>query len=234
MKARTGFRFGLLFVLAVGLVGLGWLMNRHKLWERWATFQRMPIFGKSWANEVDKMQHLYPTDSVDYLFLGDSHMEQCEWQEFFPRKKVANRGIGGETTSGLLQRIDALPPARLVFLQIGINDLLGGQSPDVVFERYRKVLSELEKRKFKTVPCLVFYTRYSPDVNPFVRALNEQLQASFQKENRPFISLNQELSEDETLKQAYTLDGIHLNARGYETWLRQLYPFLQQAEAGSR
>jgi lysophospholipase L1-like esterase len=234
MKARTGFRIGLLVVLAAGLVGLGWLMNRHKLWERWATFQRMPVFGKSWANEVDKMQNLYPTDSVDYLFLGDSHMEQCEWQEFFPQKKVANRGIGGETTTGLLQRIDALPPCRLVFLQIGINDLLGGQPPESVFDRYQEVLYKLEKRHAKVVPCLVFYTRYSPDVNPSVRRLNELLRAWFQKENRDFISLNPELAEGETLKQAYTLDGIHLNAQGYQVWLRQLQVSLGQMEAGSR
>lgn len=231
MKTTTGFRFGLLFVLAAGLVGLGWMINRHKLWERWSTFQQLPVFGKSWANEVDKMQHLYPADTVDYLFLGDSHMEQCEWQEFFPGKKVANRGIGGETTSGLLQRIEALPPARLVFLQIGINDLLGKQTPESVFGRYRNVLAKLEKRNCIVIPCLVFFTRYSPEVNPTVSRLNALLQASFQKEKRPFISLNQELSEGESLKQAYTLDGIHLNARGYQVWIRQLRVSLQQVEA---
>jgi lysophospholipase L1-like esterase len=222
VKVSTSLGLCLFACLALGLIGLLWTINRHHLWERWETFQRMPVFGKSWANEVDKMQHLYPKDSVDILFLGDSHMEQCEWQEFFRDKKVANRGIGGETTSGLLVRIEALPQARIVFLQIGINDLLSGQSPAVVAKRYQEILALFGKKGSRVIPTLVFYTRYSPDVNPAVTQLNQLLMGQFQAAGLEYLSLNDKIAEDEKLHQAYSLDGIHLNAAGYDLWVSRL------------
>jgi lysophospholipase L1-like esterase len=234
MRFSASLRFGLLFVLAAGLIGIGWILNRHKLWERWVTFQRLPVFGKSWANEVDKMAHLYPEDTVDYLFLGDSHMEQCEWQEFFPGKRVANRGIGGETTEGLLTRLNALPKARLIFLQIGINDLLMGQTPQKTAQRYSQIIKSLEvSGTQKVVPVQVFYTRYSPDVNPAVSELNAFLLEAWQKEGREYLTLNEDLSPKRELLQNYTLDGIHLNAQGYRIWIQKIKDHLKTAEVGS-
>lgn len=234
MKIPPGVRIGLLVLSSLLLLATGWMVNRHKLWERWETFHRLPVFGKSWANEVDKMKHLYPRDSVDLLFLGDSHMEQCEWQEFFPDRRVANRGIGGESTAGLLSRCEALPPARLIFLQIGINDLLSGISPEEAFRNYCQLIPQLEKTGARVVPSLVFYTRYSPDVNPSVSRLNALLMDFWKKENRTYLSVNEEISEGEVLKQAFTPDGIHLNSAGYRVWLKQINAFLKREEAGSR
>src|SRR3712207_850541 len=42
----------------------------------------------------------------EILFLGDSISDYCEWSEFFPNKRIKNRGIAGDTTDGILNRID--------------------------------------------------------------------------------------------------------------------------------
>ncbi len=68
--------------------------------------------------------------TAQIVFLGDSLVERAEWAEFFPGTGAVNRGIGGDTTEGVLKRLDqlGLKPGKSgrVFLYIGINDLLSG------------------------------------------------------------------------------------------------------------
>jgi lysophospholipase L1-like esterase len=199
----------------LSVLGVG---TYYKLWERIVIFATRPVFGKNWANEVEKQKTLYPHQHFGIIFLGDSHMEQCEWHELFPDRKVANRGIGGETTEGLLARISDVPNGDWVLLQIGINDLLRGSKADEVFLRYVQVLEALKKRYPHILPTLVFYVRYVPEANPEVTRLNEKLKTLFAKEKMSYIDLNPIISENETLRKAYSSDGIHLNAQGYQAW----------------
>jgi lysophospholipase L1-like esterase len=48
--------------------------------------------------------------------------------------------------------------------------------------------------------------------------LNEKLKTLFAKEKMSYIDLNPIISENETLRKAYSSDGIHLNAQGYQAW----------------
>ncbi len=58
------------------------------------------------------------------VFLGDSLSAQCEWRDLFgDRLMILNRGIGGDTSAGVLNRtldVSRLRP-RAVFLMIGTN-----------------------------------------------------------------------------------------------------------------
>ncbi|MGQ0516039.1 GDSL-type esterase/lipase family protein, partial [Bacillus sp. D-CC] len=59
------------------------------------------------------------------LFLGDSLTDFNEWDEAFPGIKTYNRGISGDTTVGLIHRLNqviSLKPSK-IFLMIGVNDL---------------------------------------------------------------------------------------------------------------
>ena len=38
---------------------------------------------------------------ADIVMIGDSITDYAEWSELFPNKKIANRGIGGDTTKGV-------------------------------------------------------------------------------------------------------------------------------------
>src|SRR5689334_23354873 len=60
------------------------------------------------------------------LFLGDSITEGGMWPDLFPDLATSNRGIGGEATYDLLERLDsALNEPVAVSLMIGTNDLHG-------------------------------------------------------------------------------------------------------------
>ena len=67
-----------------------------------------------------------PNTSGEIIFLGDSMTEYGEWVEFFGNPNIKNRGIAGDMTDGILDRLDevtASSPSQL-FLMIGVNDLL--------------------------------------------------------------------------------------------------------------
>jgi len=61
------------------------------------------------------------------IFFGDSNIGRWDLISCFPGKPFLNRGIGGETTSGLLRRLETdliqLGPESAVFL-CGINDFV--------------------------------------------------------------------------------------------------------------
>ena len=86
----------------------------------------------AWARQVDQDQHAV-------VFLGDSITQG--WGgglgAAFPGIKVANRGISGDTTRGVLLRLQedvlVLNPAAVVLL-IGTNDLEEGATPEEGFE----------------------------------------------------------------------------------------------------
>ena len=98
---------------------------------RYDWFQRLWRERRSaWASRVE-------ADRDAVVFLGDSITQ--EWGDglnaAFPGVKLVNRGISGDTTRGVLIRLEedvlALRPAAVVLL-IGTNDLEEGAPPEVI------------------------------------------------------------------------------------------------------
>jgi len=67
-----------------------------------------------------------PLSSDDIVFVGDSITDQGEWEQLFHSLNVKNRGIGADTTQGVLHRLQEITNAKpkKIFLMIGINDLM--------------------------------------------------------------------------------------------------------------
>src|SRR5690606_25988138 len=67
----------------------------------------------------------FPTSSDDLVFLGNSIVFWADWNELTGIPTIKNRGIPGDITFGVLERladITAGKPAK-IFILIGINDL---------------------------------------------------------------------------------------------------------------
>jgi hypothetical protein len=43
---------------------------------------------------------------ADIVMIGDSITDGAEWHEMFPQLNIVNRGISGDTTVGVLNRLD--------------------------------------------------------------------------------------------------------------------------------
>jgi len=212
-------RILILFAVLFGLFSI-WLSIRVKLVERLIIAVNDPPHGKNWKNEVEKQSRMY-SKSKDIIFLGDSHIEQCEWQEIFPEYSVGNRGVGGETSGALLIRLDAAvkKETKSVVLQIGVNDILSGLKPKDVDRNYKEIIRNLKIKGCQVLVTIPFLTRYYPDKNIEIEKLNNLLKTSLRKEKVDYLDLNPTIAPKGELLTKFTSDGVHLNTDGYKVWI---------------
>ncbi len=174
---------------------------------------------------------------ADVVMIGDSITDGAEWGEMFPGIHVANRGIDGDTTDGVLQRMDGIlsVQARKAFIMIGINDFaVSGRSVDAAFDDYRRIIEILEKsgaRVFiqSTLLCNEATATWIScvDNNDKIRKLNARLRG-LASPGVTYIDINAGLSDKGGLKVGVTYDGVHLNGAGYRIWKDEIGPFLRQ------
>ena len=177
---------------------------------------------------VDSHQTFTP--EVDMVLFGDSITEWGPWQDVFTHIPHVNRGIAGDTTFGMLRRIEttlAVKP-KLISIMAGINDLSQGFTVDSVFDNYIAMLTYWQKND---CPILVQSTLYCGNklahLNPKVTALNSRLGFYCQQHNIHYLNVNQILSPNSFLSNEFTCDDLHLNANAYSAWIKVLQPKLE-------
>ncbi|HEY9610062.1 GDSL-type esterase/lipase family protein [Allocoleopsis sp.] len=168
-----------------------------------------------------------PKSESDIVFLGDSLTNCCEWHEFFINVRLKNRGISGDTTNGVLNRINEVieTKPRKIFIMIGINDLNQGVKVEDVFNNYRIILKVFQE---KVPQSEVFIQSLLPlnnqkfsnnGVNYKIIELNVKLKELAQEFSCHYIDLYSSfLDSNNQLDERYTIDGIHLNGQGYLVW----------------
>lgn len=168
------------------------------------------------------------------VFVGDSNTELFRINEFFPDRNVVNRGIGGDTSKGLLGRLNEsvidLKPS-WVFLMIGTNDLeMLKSAPEDILTNIEEILRRIREVLPETRICLysVFPVNkgekgkdYSMSVgrrsNREIDELNGGLQKLAERECLPFIDVAPLLKDSSgALRMSYTSDGLHINAEAYD------------------
>jgi lysophospholipase L1-like esterase len=177
----------------------------------------------------DKTSHFrnLPKSELGIIFLGDSLTDLCEWAELLENDQIKNRGICGDTTDGILNRIDNIieyQPQKL-FILIGINDLNQGRQVSEIVENYNLILSSI-KNKLPNIK--VFIQSVLPvnqqkfqksGVNDKVIELNIKLRELAKKFSYQYIDLfSAFLDINKELDSQYTTDGVHLNGQGYLLW----------------
>lgn len=178
-----------------------------------------------------------PTPVHPVVFLGDSITYGGDWHDLFPQYPVENRGIGGDSTLGLLNRLDqiiALQPSQ-IFLMIGTNDLCYGRSIPKIIDNYRLILSrfqrELPSTKVYVQSVLPFNDTMFParglrNNNEIVK-LNAELNKVAEQYRYPYLNLtNAFTGTDGRLPVEYTSDGLHLSKAGYLCWREQIKDLL--------
>ena len=171
------------------------------------------------------------------VFLGDSITQG--WNErlaaAFPGMKVANRGISGDTSRGVLLRLQddviALEP-RAVVLLIGTNDLEEGARPDVVEHNVRLILSALRRHdhRLPIVLCQVFPSSVKMRrPSPLIKETNARLLALVKHDPQviPLDTYALWADADGDAPIAEFPDLLHLNDAGYDRWASALRPVLE-------
>lgn len=203
------------------------------------------IYHDDWGkNNYVKLLHqfnLSPLKKGDIVFLGNSiTAEGKNWNARLNNSKVRNRGIGGDTTDGVLARlgeiIDSEPSA--VFLLIGINDLYNNsiQEPSVnyiannIIEIAKKIKTNSNDSKVFIQTLLPISIKKSKDYelyNHSIGTINEIIVENQQKKLYSIIDLYALFVNSEgELREDLTYDGLHLNEEGYKVWSNFIKPII--------
>ena len=180
-----------------------------------------------------------PDTKNEIIFLGNSITDGSEWSELLQNPKAKNRGISGDTSEGVLNRLSQvtrMQPAK-VFLLIGINDLSKNISPDTVYVNICKIVSRIKSQSPKTkvyvqsiLPVNNTFKTFSGHTSrtPQVKDLNGRLKNICPKLNATYVDLFSELKNpnDDLLNPMYTNDGLHLLGEGYKAWAKVIKPLL--------
>lgn len=177
--------------------------------------------------------------SADVVFLGDSITAGGEWQTYFPYLDIINLGVVGDTTDGLVRRVEqvkAICPEKC-FLLIGINDLIYKRTCQEIWDEFNAVLTELDAVAAETgtrvyvqsVLPVVECERLKPVTNAQIRELNKGIRALAEAHGLPYLDMYTVLADENgMLRDVYSRDGLHLSELGYEVWQNALYPYVDE------
>ena len=198
--------------------------------------RRADWFRKIWRTRRVAFFHRVEQDQGAVVFLGDSITQG--WGDnlgnSFPGLKVANRGISGDTTRGVLIRMKedvlALHP-RAVVLLIGTNDLEDQADPDTVAGNMKLILAALEadNPKMPIILCEVFPSSASKKrPKEKIQRLNQLYAVLVKGDQQVTLVDTWTLFADENgdAPAAEFPDLLHPNQTGYKKWAGVLQPVL--------
>ncbi len=168
------------------------------------------------------------------LFLGDSLSEWFDYTHYFPDKRILNQGIAGDTTSGVLHRLDDVFEAEpeKIFLMIGVNDIFHRIDKEHITRNHKKIINtlvdELPGSQLIVQSMLPINENmlFSMKLNNTISWLNKELNEYCLDLSLRFIDLFDRFSFKGQLKSEYTTDGGHLSSAGYTLWADLIRKYL--------
>ena len=169
-----------------------------------------------------------PLSKNDIVFLGNSITENAgDWGKRFNNPKAKNRGIAGDTTEGVLARLDELTycEPKQVFILIGINDLFrDDMTSEKVYENILKIVNQIhEKSPNTTIFVHTILPTSTLKIKEKIQTTNSLLRNA--ASNNPFqlIELHTEfIDKDGLMNMNLSHDGVHLNETGYRVWMKKI------------
>ncbi len=162
------------------------------------------------------------------ILIGDSHFEFHKWAN-----EYTNLGIAGDTTSGVLHRLSqfSLKHTTNLYLLIGINDIIYGNSLKEIKNNYSQIIDELNRMDIENIYTISVLpvsnsVRGFKAINAKVQKLNQFIKEISTKNYIKYLDVSTKLRKGVYLDPVYTTDGLHLNDKGYKI----LKEFIQTTE----
>ncbi|MEM7602636.1 MAG: GDSL-type esterase/lipase family protein [Verrucomicrobiota bacterium] len=189
--------------------------------------KRWPEKRALWASQVER-------DEGAVVFLGDSITQGwgTEFKGKFEGMKLANRGIGGDTTRGMLIRLEedvlSINPSAVVML-MGTNDIEVDVAPKAIGRNFAKMISTMKAHN-PDMPIILCRMFPSSEEKNRPRETIEEVNALFEEvvKGDPQVTVLDTWSlfadPNGDADPAWFKDLLHLNPAGYDRWADSLRP----------
>lgn len=166
------------------------------------------------------------------IFFGDSLVSKYDIEKFYPKQNVVNKGVSGNKTENLLERINRdvyeYNPSKVIVL-IGINDLKDNVDQEDILLNIKTIINGIKNnRKYSEIYIQSLYPvnsqkikdeklEYAYDLkNEDIKKLNSGLKSLCEQQNVKYINVYPSLiDKNGNMKKMYTSDGLHLSNLGY-------------------
>jgi lysophospholipase L1-like esterase len=173
---------------------------------------------------------------IDVLFMGDSITDfwrntnglfagKPVFDKYYGQWKVANFGIAGDTTQGVLYRLQngegqGFKP-KAIMLMIGTNNTRGNTAPEIA-EGIGAVVLEM-KKDFPDAKILLLavFPRSGPNdpVRATIADINQRIAKLHDGKTVSYLDIGAKfLDADGNIPRDVMSDGLHPSAKGYEIW----------------
>ena len=183
---------------------------------------------KDYRTEYEYLNSTHPASNY-IVFLGDSITARFKVNEYFPHKKVLNRGIFSDTTRGVLQRVEAncnnLDIAKC-FILIGYNDLKY-RTDEEILQNYEKILKTLKADELYVMSLLPVSSKYHAFAIK-IPQLNQRIKEIAFKHGCTYLDIfSKFVGSDGYMRKGFSTDGVHPNKDGYRELRKVLEPWIE-------
>ena len=204
------------------------LPEKREQQEREAVFR---AYYQAKLEQYERENAEYDDYEVDVAFIGDSLTDGYDLATYYPQYVTANRGIGGDTTIGLQERLKVslfdLKP-KVVVMLIGANNM------DTMLQNYESILQDLKTNLPESKIVILSLTSMGGEhwgrKNHLAAYNNVSIKLLAQKYEYAYVDLYSALFNLSTgeIHESYTTDGGHLTPLGYSIVTAQITPVLEE------
>ena len=215
-------------LIAGAVVYFGFLLPQQR--QREELSQQMQQYRDNKLAQYRAENDRYADYEVEVAFLGDSLTDLYDVEKYYPQYVTANRGIGGDTSFDLENRLQAsvydLKPQVVVML-------IGANNPETMLDNYESILEGLQENLPQTKVVLLSMTAMGGELwgskNQQAAYNNVSIQLLAEKYGFTFIDLFSPLYDVSTQEvyEGYTVDGGHFTDQGYSVITALVTPVLE-------
>ncbi len=191
---------------------------------------------QEWVVLLEKEADVIASQQPEHLaiLLGDS-LSLWFPNELLPKETTwLNQGISGETSAGVLNRLNLLDKTKpdVIFVMIGINDLIRGVEDRTILKNQELIIHNLRRVHPKAKIVLQSILPHGAEKstwqrrdrlleipNSRIQQLNQRLKAIAQSQGAIYLDLYPLFAEESgNMNMALSTDGLHLSPKGYLVW----------------
>lgn len=195
----------------------------------------------TYYNQRKSLFEVLPITSDDIVFVGNSITDGAEWCELLGDNHVKNRGISGDITMGVYDRLNSITKGqpKKIFLMIGVNDISKGIPTDSIAANIVKIIKQIKNDTPLTniflqsvLPVNECFHMFKSHTKNYlkVKQLNNILAIKARELGITYIDLYETftLPGTDKLNPQYSNDGLHLLGKGYMKWVEKIRPYIEQ------